>query len=203
VVPAFGNANPDSVLSCAGFLSDYGRWSEGLPAGEIQDAPIFNVAYRRSALLEFGELLESALSQGAELAAGLRVRGHSIFFEPEARIDHLNLSRPMAWFQERFYSGLLVGTNRAERWSLPRRLVYFCGSPLIPAVLLSRMVKGVVRTARRQHLPVGTVAVMIVGAVVRSVGEMIGYLRKGGSSVQMRMDDYELHKAAYVAGAGP
>ncbi len=54
VVPGFGIANPDSVLSWAGFLSDYGPWLEGLPAEEITYAPNYNASYRRSVLLELG-----------------------------------------------------------------------------------------------------------------------------------------------------
>src|SRR3954453_5502547 len=48
VVPGFRNANPQSTLSWAGFLSDYGAWSASLPAGEVTFLPIYNASYRRS-----------------------------------------------------------------------------------------------------------------------------------------------------------
>ena len=37
ITPAFDNANPDSAMSWAAFISDYGRWARGLPAGEIRE----------------------------------------------------------------------------------------------------------------------------------------------------------------------
>ncbi|MFI5398409.1 MAG: hypothetical protein ACHQ9S_22985 [Candidatus Binatia bacterium] len=202
VAPAFGNANPDGTLSWAGLLFDYGRWADGLPAGEIAEAPLYNAAYRRSVLLEFGDRLENALSHGDELAVGLRLRGHRAYFEPAALIDHVNLNRPVSWVHERFIGGVLIGASRAARWSRLRRLVYVCGSPLIPLVLLWRIVAGVRRTARRQHLPAGTVPAMILGAVVKAAGEMVGYARGAGASDEARMTDYELHKVAYVERGG-
>lgn len=64
VAPAFGNANPTGILSWAGFLSDYGRWVDGLPAGEISETPVYNAAYRLAVLLELGDRLIPSLAGG-------------------------------------------------------------------------------------------------------------------------------------------
>jgi hypothetical protein len=202
VAPAFGNANPDGALSWAGFLSDYGRWIEGLPAGEIDEAPIYNASYRRSVLLEFGDRLEAALSHGDELPAGLRARGYRAYFEPDARIDHVNVSRPAAWLHERFIGGVLIGASRSARWSRVRRLAYVFGSPLIPVVLLSRVMGGVRRTARRRRLPIGTVPAMILGVIVKAVGEMVAYAGGAHASAEARMTEYEVRKVAYAERRG-
>ncbi|HET6798145.1 MAG TPA: hypothetical protein VFH40_13380, partial [Gemmatimonadales bacterium] len=82
VVPAFGNANPNGALSWAAFLRDYGRWVDGLPAGEIDCLPPYNTATKREVLLEFGDRLSRMVSQGDELGMSLRARGHRIYFEP-------------------------------------------------------------------------------------------------------------------------
>jgi hypothetical protein len=199
VVPGFRNANPERSLSWAGFLSDYSPWASGLPAGEIDYAPIYNASYRRSALLEFGDRLASALTIGDEMLKGLRARGHRMYFEPAATIEHLNLARAVPFVRERFLSGLLIAAQRARRWSWRQRLAYACGSPLLPAVYLSR-VRGGVRTVRR-NVPLGAFPAMLAGAFVKAAGEMVGYARGAPPAAERRMTDYELHKTSYASPA--
>ena len=59
---------------------------------------------------------------GDALWTGLRAGGHGAWFEPNARIDHLNVARPLSWVVERFLAGLLIAGERASGWPLPRRL---------------------------------------------------------------------------------
>src|SRR5512141_1768998 len=46
VVPGFRNSNPNSGLSWAGFLSDYGAWSDTLSSCEIDRSPSHDAAFR-------------------------------------------------------------------------------------------------------------------------------------------------------------
>ena len=141
-MPGFENANPSSAMSWAGFLADYGSWLAGLPGGEISRIPIFNAAYRRSALLELGPRLDVLLSTGDELLHALRAAGGRFVFEPSARIAHLNIAGRRDWIVERYLGGLVTAHSRMERWPRRRRLLYAAASPLIPAVLLARLLPG-------------------------------------------------------------
>jgi hypothetical protein len=200
VVPAFGNANPDGAASWSGFLLDYGSWVPGIPAGEIRFAPIYNASYRRSALLEFGDRLGSALRFGDEMPKGLRARNHRVYFEPAARIDHLNLTAPpAAWVRERYLAGLLIAAARVRRWSWGQRLLYLFGTPLLPGVYLSRVWAGVRARRRDGGVPLGTVPMMLVSAVLKAAGELIGYARGDRGAGDERMTEYEIHRAAYVS----
>lgn len=198
IVPGFGNANPDGALSWAIFLLDYGRWLAGLPSGEIALAPTHNSSYKRDVLLELGPALETALAHGDELTLHLDARGHRAYFEPAARIDHLNVSRPGPWLNERFLGGLLIAGRRATRWPWYTRLLYMAGSPLIPAVLLSRIRHGVRLARRERHLPAGTMAALVMGVVVSAVGELVGYARGAGPGAERQMTEYEVHKVRYA-----
>ena len=199
VVPGVGNANPGGALSWGVFLMDYGRWFAGLPAGETDLAPTHNSSYKREMLLALGSRLETALAHGDELAVFCRSHGHRAWFEPRARIDHLNIARPRPWLAERFIGGLLIGGRRSLRWPWWRRLVYFAASPLVPLVLLSRL-RPAIRAARRStRLPVGTLPAVALGTVVWGVGEAIGYLRGARERESVRMTEYELHKVRYAA----
>ena len=118
VTPAIGNANPKSALSWAAFLSDYGQWAEGLPAGEIPAPPPHNAVFRRDVLLELGDRLEPALGLSDELPRWMHAHGHRTYFEPAAQIDHINVTRPWDWACERFVSGWVVASHRVQNWSL-------------------------------------------------------------------------------------
>lgn len=201
VAPGFGNANPRSALSWAIFLLDYGRWLAGLPACEIDLAPIHNGAFKRDVLLELGPRLEAGLSHGDELILHFRARGYRGWFEPSARIDHLNVTRLPSWLHERYLGGRLIGAQRAARWGWGRRVLYTAAFPLIPAVVLSRLWPGV-RLARREgRLPWGTTAAILVGAAVAAVGEAAGYLRGPRRRAELMMNEYELHKVRYARHA--
>src|SRR5436305_3536302 len=195
VVPGFGNVNPDGVLSWAGFLSDYGAWVAELPGAEIDYAPIYNASYRRSVLLELGDALGGALSQGDGMLTALREGQHRIYFEPAARIDHLNMSQPTAYVRERYGAGVLIAGERARRWPWRQRLLYLAGAPLLPAVYVSRVRSGVRMVRRSARMPLGTSAAVLLGCVAKAAGEMTGYALGPRPAAEPRMTEYELHKA--------
>jgi hypothetical protein len=105
--------------------------------------------------------------------------------------------------QERFLGGLLLGARRAERWSALRRLVYFCGSPVIPLLLVLRL-RTVLRAAGREGLlPAGTLAAVLAGGVISATGEMAGYVFGAGPGAERKMMEFELHKVRYASRRAP
>jgi len=201
VVPGLDNANMDGPLSWAAFLMDYGYWLRHLPEGETGFAPGWNVAYKRDALLELGARLDSALTSGDEVFSAFRARGRRFYFQPGAQIDHTNVSRSTKeWADERYLSGLLVGANRRRRWPMYRSVLYALASPLIPVVLLWRMAVPVRAALRNKRLPPFTVPALLAGLVVRTLGEVVGYLAGARADEVLRMEEYELHKLKYTAG---
>jgi hypothetical protein len=201
VVPCFGNANPNGALSWSAFLFDYGRWSEGPPAGELTDAPGYNVAYRRSMLVGHGSRLPAVLENYDDWRLMVHGGGHRIYFEPAARIDHVNIARASDWVSERFASGVLVGSRRAQSWSPVRRLAYLAASVLIPPVLVWRVLPGIRRTMRRQRLPAATIPAVIASAILKAAGEVWGCLAASPRGADRRMQEYEMHKLAYAGRA--
>ena len=198
VAPGFGNANPERALSWAIFLLDYGRWIAGLPAVETDLGPIHNGAYKRDVLLELGPRLEVALAHGDELTLHFHQRGHRSYFEPAARIDHLNVTRVGPWLRERFLGGRLIGAQRSTRWGWPRRLLYAAAAPLIPVVILRRLWPGIARARQTQRLPPATLPAIFAGAAVAAAGEAVGYLGGVSRAAELEMNEYELHKVRYA-----
>lgn len=200
VVPAITNANPSGPVSWAAYVSDYGRWGEGRAQGEIPEALIYNAAYRRHVLLELGAELEAALDTYSEvLGPTLRRRGHRAYFEPGARIAHLNVGRLGPYVHEKLLAGFILGSLRAARWPWWRRLLYILGSPLIALVLVARLREPARRIGRARRLPLGTRPMIVAGAVLRAVGEAVAYAGAAPASAEARMTEIELHKVAYAS----
>ena len=198
VVPAVGNANPgDGAPSWSILLLDYGDRLATNPPGERARLSPHNTALDRELLVQLDGDLTALLAPGSALADELRGRGGRIGFQPDAVIDHVNVSRPLAWAGERFAGGVLLAQARVARWSLARRLVYAAGSPLIPFVWLSRTLRVVRWGERRREVPLLTLPLMILGTVIWAVGEFVGYLGADGNA-EVRMTEYEMHKLRYA-----
>ena len=199
-VPGFRNSNPNSGLSWAGFLSDYGAWSDTLERGEVDRSPSHDAAFRRDVLMAFGDRLDNALTFGDELYVTLRQRGQRCYFEANAGIQHVNIDKFPSFARERYLSGVLIGGYRRERWSWLRRIAYAGGSPLIPVVILSRIYKGVREVGRREKLPASTLPALFLGAVFKAAGEARGYLFGAPHSAEVGMTAFEVEKLAFNAG---
>jgi hypothetical protein len=199
IVPVFANANPNGVLSCAGFLSDYGGWRSGLSGEELASIPTFNSVYRREVLLELGDRLESALGHGDELVLHLRARGHRAVVAPDAKLDHLNVAQARAFIEERLVTGRLIGANRARRWNWGRRIAYAAAWPLIAVVLAARVLPAIRTAANERPVPAGTGLAMLGAATLKALGEAVGYLFGASSRTESRADEFEVHKLAYAA----
>jgi len=197
VVPGLENANPESPKSWSAFVLDYGYWMSGLCPAVIPNGPTWNASYKRDLLLSLGERLDDVLSSGDDLPMELKSRRHTVYFQPRARIDHLNVEIG-GWADERFLSGRVVGANRSRRWSRMRRGFYFIASPLIPLVLLYRTSASVRLLIRHRSLPSWSIAAIIAGVLVRTAGEAVGYLAGISSDEVERMEEYELHKLKSV-----
>jgi hypothetical protein len=198
VVPGIRNANPDGAISWANLLLDYGQFLDGLPAGEVSHTPTHNPAYKRALLLEFGDRLEAALSGGYEISVDWRAKGCRFYFQPAAKVAHANVSRPACWLQQRYLVGLVHAAERSQAWSRLRRVAYACAFPLIPPVVLSRILKSVRLLQRDGRLPPLTIPAMLVGSMAAALGEMVGYAGGLRPADKQRLDEYELHKTRYI-----
>ena len=128
--------------------------------------------------------------------------GHRAAFAPEARILHLNVARLRWLVAEKFYVGVVLGPCRARRWAWPRRLLYIVASPLIPLVLLVRIESP--RAGSPPAAPAGgTSPLLLVGAISKVVGEVIGYRGVRLPSLERRLTDIEIHKVPYAGRGSP
>lgn len=191
--PAVYNANPESTISWADLLLEYGRWVAPGRRREVEMLPGHNSSYKRDVLLQYGHELDSLMEAETVLFWDLRRRGYTLLFEPAARVRHTNFSRLGPYLAVLWHLGRSFGGKRAEPWSAARRAAYALASPAIPFIRLSH----VVRSAIGNRVPLGRLLLispaLLVGLAVDCVAQATGAALGAGDST-VRLTAYEFHR---------
>jgi hypothetical protein len=203
VGPVIRNANPASKISWADFLIGYGRWIDPARAGVVDHLPGHNSSYKRDVLLDYGAGLESMMEAETVLHWDLRSKGHKLFLEPSATTAHTNFAVLMPFLAVHFYGGRIFATTRAQsnRWGWRRRLLFSCGSPLIPAVRLWRIVREMSRPGRHWRFVLRVLPHVCSGLVADATGQMLGYVL-GAGNTKAKLTGLEFHRYRYACKTG-
>jgi hypothetical protein len=198
VGPGITNANPSTMLSWANLFLDYGIWIEPTEPTEMHDLPGHNSSYRKTILADYDDdELMRLFEAETMLHLDLRRRGHRLLLEPAARLAHTNVTRWASTFRERFAAGQRFAAARAQHFSTARRLVYACGSPLIPFIRLPRIIRDMRRCGRLRQLMPWILPALCSCLVISALGELWGYLAGSGSSMR-HLSRIELDKLPHL-----
>lgn len=193
VGPAVGNANPESAISRADLLIEYGRWAAPGRRREVELLPGHNSSYKRDVLLQYGPELDRFMEAETVLFWDLRRRGYTLLLEPAARVRHTNFCRLGPFLSVIWHLGRSFGGKRAEPWSAARRLAYALASPAIPLIRLTHVLKSAManRVPLRQIVRISPplLAGLAVDCVAQAIGAVFG---EGGSTV--RLTAFEFHR---------
>lgn len=193
VGPAVYNANPESKISWADLLIEYGRWVAPGRRREVEMLPGHNSSYKRDILLQYGHELDSLMEAETVLFWDLRRRGYTLLFEPAARVTHTNFSRLGPYLSVLWHLGRAFGGQRAKPWSVARRAAYALAAPAIPFIRLSH----VVRTAIDNRVPLRRLVLispaLLAGLAVDCVAQATGAAFGAGQST-VRLTAYEFHR---------
>jgi hypothetical protein len=197
VGPAVVNANPDSLVSWANLVIEYGEWLDPAPAGPCEHLPGHNSAYKRDVLLALGERLEQFLEAESLLHWHLRALGHNLYLEPRARTRHLNFSRLTSSLALRYHCGHMFAGVRAAQWPAYKRAAYAAASPMIPLVRLARIARQLRRSGRRHDLVPRLFPLLLFLLAVDAGGELTGYLF-GPGQAPAKIADIDFHRERYL-----
>jgi hypothetical protein len=185
-------ANPGTTMAQAAHLLDYGPWAQG-DRGERTHLAAHNVAFRRDFLLELGDDLAHGLDVNTGLNDRFLAQGRKLMFEPAARWQHLNVSKPAPWLKERLLNGRAYAGQVSQRWTRHRRLAYGLAWPLIAVVRFVRLTP----ISREAGVSPRAFPAFVLALGVASAGEGWGFLTGPGGAPRYRRR-IEIEKGLHI-----
>jgi hypothetical protein len=166
---------PSSLAGFALYLVEYGALMPPLP--DARAILAVNAAYDRSALEACRPVWADGFHE-SEVHDALRAAGHVPRLAAEATVrSHLRmpLARALAHL---FRGGARFGAYRQRRWSTAERVLRILAAPLVPPVLVARMLGRLLRR-RPRALARFVLALPYVLCLVTawSAGELTGHVR--------------------------
>jgi hypothetical protein len=154
---------------------------EPLPPGLTDDLTGMNVSYDRSALGAIEDLLAAGRWE-SDLHPRLRSQGYELWVAPGAVIEHAKDFGFREFASQRYhYSRSFAGMRADVRG--PKRLIYALATPLLVPILFWRILRHVRSRPGYQGAFRKATPLVLVYTSIWAVGELIGYIFGGGSSI--------------------
>ncbi len=133
-------------------------------AGPTLEVPCENGTYKHPALAENMNSIAATGFWEVEVNANLRGQGHTLWCDPRIVVQYTNKFSLRGFARHRWVHGRIFGRMRAAKCTPMQRAFYILTAPAIPIVLLSRVVRNVMRKRR------------FLGAFALSLPLVIGFL---------------------------
>jgi hypothetical protein len=166
---------PDRPLNWAIYLRELGTFMPPVDEGFASTLTDCNVSYKR-AELEAIEPVWSAAFHEHQVHAALRERGRTLWLSPALITYQQRSLRLCPAVAERYAFGRLYGGLHARDVSVGKRLGLIAASPLLPALLMIRVLSSVVRKRRHFGACFAALPYLMLFSLVWSYGEFVGYV---------------------------
>lgn len=166
---------PDRLLNWAIYLRELGTYMPPVAEGPAAALTDCNVTYKRAAL-EAIEPAWAAAFHEHQVHAALQERGETLWLSP-ALITYQQRSlalRPA--LAERYAFGRLYAGLRSGAVSTGTRIGLIAASPLLPVLLLVRVLANVIRKRRHVGACFAALPYLVLFSLAWSCGEMVGYV---------------------------
>lgn len=189
VGPVMRNANPNTALSWANLVIEYGPWLYREGAIVSKTIPGHNSSYKREVLASYDEKLSDMLEAEWIMQNQLSDEGHQFLIDPRIIVEHINFSRFYESVRLRLFAGWMFGASRSVAWGRLRRLLYATSFPAIAVVRLARLMGQFYKCPdARPHmfrcLPIASV-LLLLDALGEAVGYAFGDLGHRGSLAEL------------------
>jgi hypothetical protein len=166
----------DCPLNWALYYCDFGRYGRPLQSGETEYASDVNVTYKRCALEAVRDIWDEAYHE-TTVHWTLRSCGEVVFLDPRL-VVHQHRHPITLWcaYWERVAWGRVFAETRVSACSMRRRMLYAAGTPLLPALLLIRVLHHMVRQRRTPIQIAKTFPLVVCLLIGWALGELIGYI---------------------------
>ncbi|MBI3529578.1 MAG: hypothetical protein HY067_16620 [Betaproteobacteria bacterium] len=136
------NGLQSRAMDWALYFVEYGSYMPPMRKGPAPRLSGLNIAYDHELLHSCREVWEDTFQEN-EINDALRAKGHALHLAPDAVVESflpMSLGYAMGHLRD---GGRHFARYRASRCSRTMRLVWALASPLVPAVLFLRLVRGV------------------------------------------------------------
>lgn len=190
---SFDDAEPQTYLSRAFLMAEYGRWMHPTRPGPVPIPACNNIAYRRAVLERWAK--DKSLSDWLQaeylLHRRIQSEGGLCLQATDAIVEHED------WF--RFTDGLRANSvmkrynaaSASTSWSLPRRLFYAAGMAAAPPLHLLRLASSIAPRPALWGSFLAGLPVSVTLYFYMSFHEALGYLLGPGDS-EREFADMEL-----------
>jgi len=134
-----------------------------------------NAVYQRWVFEKYAELLEDGFWEHP-INRQLNADGYSLFLTPALKVSMGYFSSSVDFFEQRFLHGRIFGAERAAQVSLFRHGLYVITSPIIPLILLVRVVRNVLKNNSHKIKFFSSLPWILFYLLGWSFGELSGYL---------------------------
>lgn len=180
---AVENGVADTAFDRATFLCEYAALLTPVHDGPSPGLPGMNVAYDRAAL---GAVSPAQLGEGfweTTLHPALRASGRALISSNAIRIVHAKRFGLALFIRQRYlYSRHFAGT-RFARGAILRRAVACAACVVLPALVLTRIVRHVRAKGRRDARLAGALPWLALFALIWAWGEAVGYALGPGDAL--------------------
>jgi hypothetical protein len=172
----------DGLVNWAAFFCEYTPYMGPVLEGESTDLPGNNIAYKRPHLLRHAHELEQGRWE-SWINDNLRRDGVPIASTNKAIVRHIKPFRLVHFLGQRFHFARSYAGMRRVDQSLAKRLIYGCGSLMLPALLTLRVTRTALAKRRNLGRFAASLPLIALFYTVGAAGEMVGYLIGPGDSL--------------------
>ena len=174
---AIENGNPHSAVETAYFFSTLSAWMAGTSRRPTIEVAGGCLSVTREAFDRFGPFLARTYSSDTAFCWKAAHAGETPVFDPSIVIRHTSGERLGPFLRGRAHRGRVFARMRVRegQWQIGRRTAWIAASPLIAAVLLTRIVRRVVAAPGRLGAFVRVSPLVALAIAAWTLGEARGY----------------------------
>ncbi|MGH9802055.1 MAG: hypothetical protein ACRD82_16960 [Blastocatellia bacterium] len=166
----------DRPMNWALYYCDFGRFGSPLPARNAGFVSDINVSYKREAIESVRDIWREAYHE-TTVHWAMRERGIELRLDPRLKVYQHR--PPMTFakaFRERIEWGRVFAETRIGAIGFPRGIFFILAVPLLPAVLLARVAKHMLRQRRTFSQMVAALPLAAGLLIGWAWGELSGYM---------------------------
>jgi len=165
----------DTLLNWAIYLNDFGRYMNPVREGPAAYLTDCNVSYKRAALQELAPLWQDEFHE-TTVNWALLDRGAHLWLSPRVIVRQQRSLTFRYAMRERYSFGRLFASTRVAATPVWKRLVYAAFSPILPVIIVGRVVRNVAAKGRAIAKFLLSLPHLVLLAAVWSYGEFVGYV---------------------------